>query len=270
MNSLRRLVDLLFPKGEPAAEKSELIERGLEALRRARDERGIVMGKVRLVPARLELRVPSGIFDEIAQVGGQRDVEFFLNDELMKDLKVEGMKTFGDAPVHVSIAVDSSLSPNEISASVLSIEPEHEMGSVRAENDRTMVLGADDAGFRPSTLPRAPEYRLVVRREGRVVADAGLDGRHWIVGRRGSSGRTSPDGCRKIDLELDTTVSREQLRLDMIDADRFRIQRLGQGSVTMGEGDQLAPGENRLIAVGISFVVEQYEMMIVRGGGGWG
>lgn len=266
MSAFRRIIDLLFPSGEPAVERSQLIDRGLEALRSARDARKIVMGSSKRVPGRLELRMPQGLFDELALVGGVRDVEFFLNDELMKDLRIDGMKTFGDAPVHVSVAVDSTLAPNEIFACVVSADDE-DVGSGDPLEARTMVLGVDDVAPRHAVDNVAPRHRLVIRRGGRLVADILLEGRHWIVGRRGSGGRPVPDGCRKIDVDFEPTVSREQIRLDMIDDDRFRLQRVGHGAVVLGDGESLASDENRLVAVGVPFSIEDYEVTLVRGRG---
>ena len=65
MSKLKNIVNLLFPSGETSSDRSELIERGLQALREARDQKRIAMGKAKLVPARLELHLPPGLFDQL-------------------------------------------------------------------------------------------------------------------------------------------------------------------------------------------------------------
>jgi len=270
MSTLRRLIDLLFPSGETTRERNELLDRGLEALRRVRDERRLAMGRSILVPARLELLLPQGLFDQLTVVGGVKDVEFYLNDEIMKDLRAGGLRTFGDAPVHVSVNVESSLAANEILARVIAPENQGESERSGEQYDRTMVLGAGDVVRTSHDPPPAPMYRLMVRLHGKPVADVALVGRHWIVGRRGSTGRPLPEGCRKLDIAFEATVSREQLRLDLIDGDRLRLQQLGQGRVAVSGGALLVPEENRLIAVGLPFTVEDYELTVVRSEGQWG
>jgi hypothetical protein len=273
-NALRKLIDTLFPSGDRTGDAGALIERGLEALRRERDERAITMGKQRMVPSRLELSLSQPLYDELAELAGVRDVEYFLNDELMKDLRLDRIKTFSDLPVHVTLAVDTSLAANEIRASVLAPEselrPDPTMPSGGTPYDRTAVLGQDDALLARANQPQAnsqPSYRLVLRQNGIAIGSASLSGRHWIVGRRGVSGRALPEGCVKVDLDLPPTVSREQLRIDLIDAERMRLQCIGQGGTSLGDGDRLALDENRLIAVGVPIFVEEYELVITRSQG---
>lgn len=268
MSAFRRFIDLLFPLGEPPIQNSEVVGRGLEALRRARDERSIVMGRSRRVPGRLELRLPQGLYDELATAGGIRDVEFFLNDELMKDLRAEAMKTFGDAPVYVTVAVDATLPSNEITATVLVPESEetHTARHSLVADDRTVAPGLNHDASQINDSGYVVRHRLIVRKDGRLTADIAMMGRHWIVGRKGASGSPLPEGYRKIEIDFEPTISREQLRVDMIDTDRFRIQRIGQGRVRLADGGELAPEENRLIAPGVVFAIEDYELSIAQGG----
>jgi hypothetical protein len=262
----RSLFDVIFPSGEGRKKTSELIERGLEALRVARDERALAVGNVTLVPSRLELRLPQVRYDELAEVGAVRDVEYFLNDELMKDMAGGELRTFRDHPVYVTVSADTSLQPNEIYAAVLppqSAEEELAMSpSGSVPRDRTSVLG--EGGF-PEPMPVAPQgrtgYRLVFREEGRNH-ELHLDGRRWIIGRRGSSGRPLPEGFQKVDLDFPPTVSREQVRVEMIAEDRMRIERIGKAPVLLHGTEELREGETRLIPLGARFQIGDYEVAI--------
>lgn len=262
----RSIFDAIFPSGETKKKTSELIERGLEALREARDERALSVGASRLVPSRLELRLPQIRYDELAEVGAVRDIEHFLNDELLKDLATGSMRTFGDRPVYITIASDTSLQPNELYAMVLSPEsgmPEPGSTSQAAPPyDRTSVLGEDGI---PQPVAAAPDiqqgYRLVVRAEGKV-RELHLSGSRWIIGRRGSSGRALPEGYSKVDLDLPPTVSREQIRVEMIAADRMIIEKIGQAPVLVHGSEDLREGEQRLVSLGSIFYVGECEMRL--------
>ena len=261
----RSFLDTILPKGDARKPTSELIERGLEALRIARDERGLSVGSNTLVPSRLELRLPQMRYDELAEMGAVRDVEYYFNDELMKDLAAEKLRTFGDHPVYVTIAADSSLQPNEIYAAVMSPEGGAfvEPAMTPAPFDRTSVLG--EQGLPP--IPPRPEaavgsgLRLTLRGAG-VGSERTLEGTRWIIGRQGSSGRPLPDGYRKVDLDLPPTVSREQVRVDLIGGDRLRIERIGKAPMTVHGGERLGEGENRLVPVGAPFQIEDREIVI--------
>jgi hypothetical protein len=266
-----RILDALFPSGEGKKKKtSEMIERGLEALRASRDARGVMAGKIMLVPSRLELRLPGLRYDELAEMGAIRDIEYYFNDELMKDLTGSKMKTFGDHPVYITIAADTSLQPNEIYAAVLTPESDDAMpapaGRAAEVYDRTSVLGDEGIVAAPVTRSQpapAGALRLVVDEGGRS-REIPMSGRRWIIGRRGSSGRDLADGYRKIDLDLPTTVSREQVRLDLIGGDRLRIERIGKAAVRLPGGDELQAGENRLLPVGARFYIEETGMVVLE------
>lgn len=256
----------MFPSGDGPKKTSELIERGLEALRVARDERALCVGAVTLLPSRLDLRLPQARYDELAEVGAVRDVEYFLNDEMMRDLAGAGVRTFGDHPVYITLSADSSLQPNEIYAAVLSPgtgeqEPAMAPGG-RISRDRTTVLG--EGGFSEPTPVREQGrsgYRLTFRQDGRGQ-ELHLDGRRWIIGRRGSSGRPLPDGFQKVDLDFPPTVSREQVRIEMIADDRMQIERIGKAQVLLHGMEELQEGAMRLIPLGARFQIGDCELII--------
>jgi hypothetical protein len=261
----RSFLDTILPKGDARKPTSELIERGLEALRAARDERGLTVGPSTLVPSRLELRLPLMRYDELAEMGAVRDVEYYFNDEMMKDLAVGKLRTFGDHPVFVTIAADSSLQPNEIYAAVLSPEggAYAEPAVAQSLHDRTGVLGGE-GGVSAAASPQEPlraRLRLIVRGAG-GGSERTLDGTRWIIGRQGSSGRQLPEGYRKVDLDLPATVSREQARVDLIGGDRLRIERIGKAPMTVHGGERIGEGENRLVPVGAPFTIEDREIVI--------
>jgi len=259
----RSFLDIIFPAGEAGKKTSELIERGLEALRGARDERALTVGRTTLAPSRLELRLPQARYDELAELGAVRDVEIFLNDELLRDLTAQEMRTFGDQPVYVTVAADTSLQPNELYAAVLPPEPGGS-GHVPAASlpvyDRTSVLG--EAGEPVAPAPETVQgHRLVVRAEGNV-RELHLSGTRWIIGRRGASGQPLPEGFHKVDLDLPPTVSREQLRAEMIAADRLLVRRIGKAPVMLHGSGELREGEQRLIPPGTPVIVGDCELVI--------
>lgn len=268
-HGLRGLLDTLFPVGEGKKNTTEMIERGLEALRAARDARGVVTGNTMRVPSRLELRLSQTRYDELAEMGAVRDIEIYFNDEMMKDLSVGKMKTFADHPVYITIGSDASLGPNEIYAAVLPPEddrPEHAPAHSPGEvYDRTSVLGEESvAAGPPAREPQPPPvtYRLVINHEGKG-REVHLEGRRWVIGRRGASGLEMAEGYRKIDIDFATTVSREQVRVDLIGSDRLRIERIGKGPMHLEGGEELQQGDNRLLPLGARFYIENTELAIV-------
>jgi hypothetical protein len=269
-HGLRGILDTLFPAGDGKKKTSEMIERGLEALRAARDARAFVTGKTTLVPSRLELKLPQARYDELAEMGAVRDIEYYFNDELLKDLTAGKMKTFGDNPVYITIGVDTSLQPNEIYAAVLTPENDDAVPVVPGRQaevfDRTSVLGeeaiAPAAGQLHPQSSAAPTLHLVISEGGRI-REMPLEGRRWIIGRRGTSGRELAEGYRKVDVDFPTTVSREQVRLDLIGGDRLRIERIGKAPVRLTTGEEIHPGENRLLPFGGQFLIEEMTLSIV-------
>jgi hypothetical protein len=279
-SGFQRWLEKVFPSEDGGGKTNALVEQGLEALRLARDERAFTMGDVRRVPSRLELRLSPERFDELKGMDASRDLEFFFNDELMKDLSAEGMRTFGDHAVHVTIAADPDLGPDEMYAEVLAPEaggpPGGEPGErhrpgQRPAPDATRVMGdpADEEHHGASTVAIPPAPRLPVERWTlRITGPGGfnhterLEGRGWIIGRRGSTGRPVPTGYRKVDLDVRETVSREQVKVDIME-DRLQIERIGKGVVS-ARGEDLREGERRLIPLGSSFMIDQYELVINR------
>jgi hypothetical protein len=234
------------------------------------------MGEMMRVPSRLELRLPQERFDELRGMDALRDLEYFFNDELMKDLAAENMRTFGDHAIHVSVAVDTTLQPDEIYATVLAPEggtAERGKGVAAAfssgarAQDSTRVLGGDEG---PSTqaLDAAARtvttgYHLAINGPDGFAMSERLESAHWIIGRRGSSGRPLPAGYRKLDLDVRETISREQVKLDLLE-DRVRIERIGKAPMGLSKRDLLAEGENRVLGLGVPFYVEDYEIVISR------
>lgn len=272
---LRDIIDRIFPTEEGRRRTNELVERGLEALRIARDERAFTMGNVTRVPSRLELRISQERFDDMKGMDAVRDLEYFFNDELMRDLTAENMRTFGDHAIHVTTAVDSSLGADEIYAAVLAPEggkverPAGDSGGARPNlPDSTRVLGVDDA---PATVAmdmpreREPEFsaRLVVLAPGGARVEERLSGRQLIIGRRGASGRPIPAGYRKIDLDMRETVSREQLRVELGEG-TFVVTRVGKTPVTISGREALAEGETRTLSYGTPLNIDEYELIITR------
>jgi hypothetical protein len=237
------------------------------------------MGDTMRVPSRLELRLPQERYDELSSMDAMRDLEFFFNDELMKDLAAEKLRTFGDHAVHVTIAVDATLQPDEIYAVVLT--PENEPGkrsgvrlagspqgraAAGSSHDSTRVLGDDSASTQTldaATRGYGSAYHVRISGPGGFSHEERLEGTHWIIGRRGSSGRPLPAGYRKLDIEVRETISREQVKVDLFDV-RIRIERIGKAPVGLSKRDLLGEGENRVIALGAPFVIEDYEVVITR------
>jgi hypothetical protein len=273
---LRDLIDRIFPTEEGRRKTNELVERGLEALRLARDERAFTMGDVTRVPSRLELRISQERFDDMKGMDAVRDLEYFFNDELMRDMAAENMRTFGDHAIHVTVAVDGELGADEIYAAVLAPESGSPGAAAASSSygarpnlpDSTRVLGSDDA---PATVAldmerdRAPEWsaRLVMLAPGGVRVEERLDGRQWIIGRRGASGRPLPAGYRKLDLDLRETVSREQLRVELGEG-TFVVARIGKTPVMVGTKEPLGEGEQRTVSYGTPLHIDGYELVITR------
>src|SRR5687768_3074375 len=118
-SGFQRWLDKFFPSDDGGHRTNALVEQGLHALRLARDERAFTMGDVTRVPSRMELRISPERFDELKAMDAARDLEFFFNDELMRDLQAEGMRTFGDHAIHITVAADPDLGPDELYAEVL-------------------------------------------------------------------------------------------------------------------------------------------------------
>lgn len=276
-NVLGTWLEKLFPSGdERRTSTSALVERGLEALRQARDERAFSMGDMMRVPSRLELRIPRERFDELREMDALRDLEFYFNDELMKDLSAGDMRTFGDHAVRVSIASDETLQADEIYGMVLAPEVGAGRGGARASApsaapgagrpDSTRVLGEGEA---PSTIafdqeaPAMAVHHLVVTGPDQMRDQRRLEGTRWLIGRKGSTGRPVPEGYRKIDLDLRENISREQARVE-VDGDRLIVQRIGKAGVTISGKDVLGEGEERVIPLGDPFYIDDYEITISR------
>ena len=276
-SGFQRWLDRFFPSDDGGHRTNALVEQGLQALRIARDERAFTMGDVTRVPSRLELRISPERFDELKSMDAARDLEFFFNDELMRDLAAEGMRTFGDHAVHVTVAADPDLGPDELYAEVLAPDagaPSRASSGARVggpgsrpPDDATRVMGGSDEG--PSTIaisspePASQEaYQFHMKGPDGVNVDERLDGSRWIIGRRGSSGRPIPVGYRKLDLDVRETVSREQVKIDFME-DRMQIERIGKGFMAVGN-DELREGERRIIPLGVSFMIGEFEVMITR------
>jgi hypothetical protein len=271
-NLLRDWLEMFFPGGDRRSDTSALVEHGLEALRRARDERAFTMGEVRRVPSRLELRIPQERFEELKEMDALRDLAYYFNDELMKDLAAGDMRTFGDHAVRVSIAPDETLQPDEIYGMVLAPESGPSSAADRApapsaRRDSTRVLGEGEeprtVAFDEEIAASIPTFHMVVTGTDVPRQERRLEGTCWIIGRRGSSGRPLPEGCRKVDLDLRETVSREQVAVE-IDGDRVLVRKLGKAPVSLAGHDQLGEAEERVIPLGDPFYIEDFEIMITR------
>lgn len=275
---MKDLLNRLFPRDEEVVGRSsKFVERGLEALRLVRDDHAVAMGSVRRVPSHFELRVSPEHFEALQGMDALRDMAFFFKDELMKDLAPQKMRTFGDHTVRVGIAPDPALGTNELYAVILN--PERKSATDRrpegptapAGPDATRILGIEPE---PPIEDQAPTtalgdvrkqqewgWNLTIRFPDGHTHDERLDHNRWIVGRRGSTG-TLPPGTRKLDLDLPTTVSREQLAVEL-DADTALLRRIGKASVGFKDGTTLAENESRRIELGEAFFVEGVEMKIV-------
>jgi hypothetical protein len=276
-SGFQRWLDKFFPSDDGGQRTNALVEQGLQALRLARDERAFTMGDVTRVPSRLELRISPERFDELKAMDAGRDLEFFFNDELMRDLAAENMRTFGDHAVHVTVAPDPDLGPDEIYAEVLAPEagaPSRPAASGTSgrvapphSDDATRVMGAPDQGPATVAIPSAsaqPQTVYLLRAKGPAgyTANESLEGRNWILGRRGSSGKPIPVGYRKLDLEVPETISREAVKIELME-DRMQIERIGKGIVSVGN-DELREGERRMLPLGVGFRIGEYEVMITR------
>ena len=278
---MRGIIDKLFPKDLEQKPSSKLVERGLEALRLVRDEHAVMMGTARRVPSHFELRLSPHRHEGVAGMDALRDMEFFFKDELMKDLTAENMRTFGDHTIHVRIADDPGLNDNELYAIVLnpdrrSRSAEHKAHGVANQShvpdDSTQVLAALPAEQEPDESVTVvldkiedpmPSYNFQVRPPDSSFATTELRGEHWVIGRRGSSGNPLPEGFQKLDLDLPTTVSREQVHVE-IDSSSVLVTSVGKGRVTFADDHALNQNESRRIEFGASFFVEGIEMRVDR------
>lgn len=286
---MKSLLEKLFPKDEPAGSSNRLVQRGLEALRLVRDSRAVSMGNVRRTPSHYELRIASGLYDELSDIDALNDLAFHLKDELMKDLASEKGQTFGDHTIHVRIAQDSSLAENEIYAVVRNPErgakqdgsaagqksadpvrsdrprrpaPDEEATRVLGlgattddgDEDRTMVLGTQT----PPQLGTLRVNRPDGSREGLP-----LSSERFVVGRAGESGRGIPEGFDKIALDLPKTVSREQIAVTL-DADGWLVERIGNGGVSFIDGTSLEPGASRRLSYTDPVILDGVALRVER------
>ncbi|MGE3800176.1 MAG: hypothetical protein AB7H80_04085 [Candidatus Kapaibacterium sp.] len=276
------LLEKLFPKDEVQKPSSKLVERGLEALRLARDERGMMMGDVRRVPSHFELRLSTNRYEELVRMDALRDLEFHFKDELMKEMAVEKSRTFGDHTLHVRIAADPGLGDKEIYAMILNPERRPAVGggqqsrsTGQVSEDATRVLSDDvempeepmEEGDAATVMlgdaePVPPTYRLHLRFPDGTEREEDSGGSRLIVGRRGTSGTPIPENFRKVELDFPTTVSREQLRLEIEDHSVL-VTNIGKGTTSFTDGQVLAGGESRRIRVGEPIVVEGVEVRVV-------
>ncbi len=272
--ALRSLLEKLFPTEDRERRRSELVDRGLEALRGVRDEHAFAMGDVTRVPSHLQLHVAAERLDELRRMDAARDLEFFYTDELTGDLTASGLRTFGDHSMQVAIVADDRLAPGELYATVISpaTQPVRAPSS-RPAQDSTRLMGpsADDAtmAFEPDEAAEQPaaqqqrSYFMVITGPDDFNVRQRLDSRRWILGRRGSSGRSLPEGYRKFDLDVRETVSREQVRIELMD-DRMTLARTGKAPVSLSKRDALDEGEERVLELGTPFFIEDYQVVIGR------
>lgn len=278
-------LEKLFPKDSEEPKTSKLADRALEALRLVRDDHSFAMGNVQRVPSRFELRLSQEQYDMMQGMDALRDFTFFLKDELMKDLANEGMRTFGDHTIRVAVESDAALGENELYAIVLNPDhgdarPAGEGEAPRARGgegparpkapDSTLVLGEEEEEPAEDEAPTVtlsgdataaqPErtYKLTVRYPGESNVERYLNGDRWIVGRRGRSGSPLPPNYHKLDLLLPSTISREQIRLEL-DPASILVERLGKAAVRFEDGAVLGEGESRRIEFGQPFFIEGIE-----------
>ncbi|MCB0711927.1 MAG: hypothetical protein KDD67_06325 [Ignavibacteriae bacterium] len=276
------LLEKLFPKDEVQKPSSKLVERGLEALRLARDERGMMMGDVRRVPSHFELRLSTNRYEELVRMDALRDLEFHFKDELMKEMALEKSRTFGDHTLHVRIAADPGLGDKEIYAMILNPERRPTGGGAVQQNrsagqvseDATRVLSDEvemleepmEEGDAATVMlgevqPTPPTYRLHLRFPDGTEREEDAGGSRLIVGRRGTSGTPIPENFRKVELDFPTTVSREQLRLEVEDHSVL-VTNIGKGTTSFADGQILGGGDSRRIRVGEPIVVEGIEVRV--------
>ncbi len=276
------LLEKLFPKDEVRKPSSKLVERGLEALRLVRDEHAMMMGTVRRVPSHFELRLSPGKHEELVRMDALRDLEFHFKDELMKDLATEGSRTFGDHTIHVRIAPDPALGEKELYGMVLNPERRPSTTAPARENrgsgtpsdaDATRVLEeeisepVEDSGETATVIvgesePVGPRYRLNLRFPDGTERREEPEGDRWIIGRRGHSGTPVPEGYRKVELDLPTTVSREQIRVE-IEPDSLLVTNIGKGIVAFPDGTLLQGGDSRRMRPGDVLLLEGVGLSVV-------
>lgn len=282
---MKSILDRLFPKEDTGHSSSRLVARGLEALRLVRDSRAVSMGNLRRTPSHFELRIASGLYDELAGIDAVNDLAFHLKDELMKDLAGEKGRTFGDHTIHVQIAQDSGLAENEIYAIVRN--PDRGAGSAERsanasgtppksrpapDDEATRVLGRqsveeqeDEEGrtvVLAEELPRIVGAIRINRPDGtRESVDITSD--RVVIGRAGESPKGLPEGFQKVDLDLPRTVSREQIAVTL-DPDGWRVERIGSGGVSFVDGSTLEKGASRRLSYTDPVILDGVALRIER------
>lgn len=284
---MKSILDRLFPKEDTGHSSSRLVARGLEALRLARDSRAVSMGNMRRTPSHFELRIASGLYEELAGIDAINDLAFHLKDELMKDLAGEKGRTFGDHTIHVQIAQDSGLAENEIYAIVRNPErgagsaaraadspgtPPTGRGRPAPDDEATRVLGRqapaeqEDEDGRTVVLGEEPPRTVGVIRINRpdgTRESAEITSEKIVIGRAGESAKGLPEGFRKVDLDLPRTVSREQIAVTL-DADGWRVERIGSGGVSFIDGSTLEKGAARRLSYTDPVILDGVALRIER------
>ena len=291
---MKSLLDRLFPRDTTPRGSSLLVNRGLEALRMARDSRAVMMGDVRRTPSHLELRISTPLHEEMSGIDALNDLAFHLKDELMKDLAAEKGRTFGDHTIHVTIAPDSSLGENELYALIRN--PERRAGSAPTpaaspkegeaaapsrpatpdapSDEATRVLRPaeveepepeDDARTVVLDMESLPIATFVVNHPDGTRARVEAPSTQVVIGRASQRERPLPEGFTKLDLDLPPTVSREQIAVT-IDDDGWRVERLGSGSVNFIDGSTLERGEARRLSFADPVILDGIALRVERSG----
>lgn len=269
---IRAVFETLFPSSDGTIERSQLVQQSLRSLRMVRDQQTLVMGSTKRIPSRYELRLSPEQFDQLQAMHALRDLEIFLADQLMKDSASGGMRTFGDHLLRVAIACDDTLTSGELYTATLPPEirppaasPLASPAAHPAHDDSTRVLGAPDSAIPPAPFPQAlpAVWRAIVEGDGGAIANVELTQGTWIIGRYGNSGTPLPEQCRKIDLDVRPTVSRQQLRVEVLE-DSIVVEQIGKGRMWLAENDHFRPGFPRTLLPGSLIHVEEYTIRFVR------
>jgi hypothetical protein len=284
---MKSILDRLFPKEDTGYSSSRLVARGLEALRLARDSRAVSMGNLRRTPSHFELRIASGLYEELAGIDAINDLAFHLKDEMMKDLAGEKGRTFGDHTIHVQIAQDSGLAENEIYAiirnperggstavrsSTTSAVSRNRRVPTAPDDESTRVLGQqreaqpEDEDGRTVVLGEEPPHTVAVIRINRPDGtrdSVDVMSEKIVIGRAGLSGKGLPEGFQKIDIDLPRTVSREQIAITL-DDDGWRVERIGSGGVSFIDGSTLEQGASRRLSYTDPVILDGVALRVER------